>query len=77
MLTVVDTPPPSRSFDGIILCGAMDAVLLVVAAESTRVPVVEELRDTLLSQGANLAGVVLNRRRLYIPRVIYRILGRI
>jgi Mrp family chromosome partitioning ATPase len=77
MVIVVDSPPSSQSFDGIVLSGAMDAVVLVVRAESTRAPVVEDLRDRLIAQGAPLAGLVLNQRRFYIPRMIYRLLDRL
>ena len=76
MLTVVDSPPGSQFFDGIVASSAMDAVLLVVRAESTRMPVVENLRDRLISYGAPLAGLVLNQRRFYIPNWIYRLMGR-
>lgn len=77
MLTVVDSPPSSQSFDSIVISGAMDAVVLVVRAESTRIPVVENLRDRLLAQGAPLVGLVLNRRRFYIPKSVYRLLQRL
>ena len=76
-LTVVDAPPAARSFDGIVLCGSMDAVILVAAAETTRIPVIVELRDKLLAQGAPLAGVILNKRRFYIPQWVYRFLSRV
>lgn len=77
MMIVVDSPPASQSFDGIVLSGAMDAVVLVVRAESTRAPVVEGLRDRLIANGAPLAGLVLNQRRFYIPKRIYRLLDRL
>ena len=77
MVIVVDSPPSSQSFDGIVLSAAMDAVVLVVRAEFTRAPVVEDLRDRLIAQGAPLAGLVLNQRRFYIPKMIYRLLDRL
>ncbi len=76
-LTVVDAPPAGQSLDGIAISGAMDAVVLVVRAESTRTPVVENLRDRLIAQGAPLVGLVLNRRRFYIPKFVYHILDRL
>lgn len=71
-MCVVDSQPTSRSMDGIVLCGGMDAVVLVVEAEATRIPVVEALRDKMLSHGANVVGVVFNKRRFYIPKRIYK-----
>jgi Mrp family chromosome partitioning ATPase len=77
MLTVVDSSPSNQSFDSIVISGAMDAVVLVVRAESTRIPVVENLRDRLVAQGAPLVGLVLNQRRFYIPKSVYRLLHRL
>ena len=77
MLTVVDSPPANHSFEGVAFSGAMDAVVIVVRAEFTRTPVVENLRDRLIAQGAPLAGIVLNQRRFYIPKFIYHILDRL
>ena len=70
--TVVDTPAASKSVDGLVVSSLADLVVLVVEAETTRVPVVNDLRDLIQSRGANLAGVVLNKRRFYIPEAIYR-----
>lgn len=76
MLTVVDAPPAARSFDGIVMCGAMDAVILVAAAETTRVPVIVELHEKLAAQGAPVVGIILNKRRFYIPKWVYGFLSR-
>src|SRR3546814_9283073 len=66
--TVVDTPAASQSVDGLVISSLADMVVLVVEAEATRVPVIADLRDLITSRGANLAGVVLNKRRFYIAR---------
>ena len=70
--TVVDTPAASRSVDGLVVSNLADLVVLVVEAESSRTPVVADLRDMITARGANLAGIVLNKRRFYIPEKIYR-----
>jgi len=75
-LTVVDAPPAARSFDGLVICGAMDAVILVAAAETTRVPVIVELHEKLVAQGALVVGIILNKRRFYIPKWVYGFLSR-
>ncbi|MBK7542721.1 MAG: hypothetical protein IPN66_20175 [Candidatus Competibacteraceae bacterium] len=77
MLTVVDAPPAAHSFDGIVMCGAMDAVILVVAAETSRVPVIVELHEKLMGQGAPVVGAILNKRRFYIPKWVYSFLSRV
>ena len=77
MLTVVDAPPAAHSFDGIVICGTMDAVILVLAAETSRVPVIVELHDKLMAQGAPVVGAILNKRRFYIPKWVYSFLSRV
>jgi Mrp family chromosome partitioning ATPase len=71
-LVVVDCPSVSESFDPIMLASQMDAVVLVVAAESTRAPVAQNLRDRIAEVGGPIVGVVLNRRRFHIPEFLYR-----
>ena len=71
-LVVVDCPSVAESFDPIMLASQMDAVVLVVAAESTRAPVAQNLRDRIAEVGGPVVGVVLNRRRFHIPAFFYR-----
>src|SRR5262249_19579384 len=71
-LVVVDTLAASESFDPIMLSNQMDAVVLVVSAESTRAPVAQNLRDRIAEVGGPIIGVVLNRRRFHIPNFLYR-----
>jgi Mrp family chromosome partitioning ATPase len=71
-LVVVDCPSVAESFDPIMLASQMDAVVLVVAAESTRAPVAQNLRDRVAEVGGPVVGVVLNRRRFHIPAFLYR-----
>ncbi|MDR3448289.1 MAG: hypothetical protein P4M15_00800 [Alphaproteobacteria bacterium] len=69
---VIDAPSLKESADGIGLAVRADATVLVVEAEKTRQPVVENLRDTLTQGGAKIAGVVMNKRRYYIPAKVYQ-----
>ena len=69
---VIDAPSLQSSFDGVVLAARADAAVLVVEAESTPQAVVMNLRDTLESSGAKLAGVVMNKRRYYIPQRAYK-----
>jgi len=71
-LVVVDGPAVSDSFDPVMLSNQMDAVILVVAAETTRAPVAQNLRDRIAEVGGPIVGVVLNRRRYHIPGFLYR-----
>lgn len=73
-LVVIDSPPANDSLDGIAISGLMDTVVLVVEAEVTRIPVIENLRDKMLANGAHIAGVVFNKRKFYIPKILYKLL---
>lgn len=71
-LVLVDSPPLANSPDGIAIARRVDGVVLVLEAEKTRWPVAENLRDQILKSGGRILGVVLNKRRFYIPEAIYR-----
>ncbi|MGQ0677439.1 MAG: hypothetical protein ACT4N4_15320 [Rhodospirillales bacterium] len=71
-LVVVDSPALSQSFDPVMIANQMDAVVLIVNAESTRAPVARNLRDRLMEVGGPVIGCVLNRRRYHIPGFLYR-----
>lgn len=72
VLTVVDSSSSPTCLDGANICGSMDAVIIVVAAEETRSPVVQALYEKLRDQDAPVIGTILNKRRYYIPAFIYR-----
>lgn len=71
-LVVIDSPPLEVSSDGLALVRNVDGVVLVLEAEKTRMPVVEHLKHAVVQSGGNILGVVLNKRRYYIPQWIYR-----
>ncbi len=68
---VIDSPSLERAFTGIMLAPHLDATAIVVAAEYTRASAARALRDRLAEVGAETAGVILNKRRFYLPRVAY------
>jgi protein-tyrosine kinase len=69
---LIDTGPVNTSPETAILARTAGAVVLVVQAERTRIDVIKAASEQLTSRGANVCGVVLNRRKYYIPRAIYR-----
>jgi protein-tyrosine kinase len=73
-LILIDSPAASRWPDGIELGRLADAVVLVVEAEKARWPAAASLKERCLQAGVNVLGVVLNKRRYYIPRLLYRLL---
>ena len=70
-LVVIDSPPVGVAPEALGLCDKVDGVVLVVQAERTRREVVENVRDNIVQRGGRVLGVVLNRRRYYIPKFIY------
>ena len=70
-LILVDSPPATTSTDGLAISSKVDGTILVVEAEKTRWPVAENVRDRIKSSGGNILGIVLNKRRYYIPEWIY------
>jgi succinoglycan biosynthesis transport protein ExoP len=70
-LIIIDAPPPVRSSAGLLLAPLADLTLVVVAAESTRVPVSQNLVRRLENAGGTVAGALLNKRRFHIPNFIY------
>ena len=69
---ILDSGPVHSCPETLALAEQASGVVLVVRAERTRVEVVQAARDQLLNRGAHLCGVVLNRRKYYIPGFIYR-----
>jgi len=68
---VIDTLPGTLSVDGLTLSHKVDGVILVVEAESTRWQIVQQTKENIEIRGGNVLGVILNKRRFYIPKFIY------
>jgi Mrp family chromosome partitioning ATPase len=71
-LVLVDSPPAAKSPDGLAICNKVDGVIFVLEAEKTRWPVAEKVKEEIIEHGGNLLGVILNKRRYYIPQFIYK-----
>jgi Mrp family chromosome partitioning ATPase len=56
--------------DSLLLASRVDGVVLVVRAERTGTESLREASSQLKRAGANVLGVVLNRRREYLPRFL-------
>ena len=54
-----------------LLVQSFDGVLLTVACETTKWEVVQQVRDKIEQGGGRILGVILNRRKFYIPRFFY------
>ena len=67
---VVDAPPVNSYADTSILATKVDGVILVVESDATPLHEAEMARRQLDKVGARILGVVLNRRRSYMPAFI-------
>jgi len=56
------------------LYGLTDGCVIIAEAEHTRVPVIKQLRNVIERQGGRIVGVVLNKRKFYIPPKLYSFL---
>jgi len=70
-LILIDPPALQRSAAALAIAPFADITLAVVEAERTRAAVARNLVDRVESAGGEVLGVILNKRRFYIPRMIY------
>lgn len=71
-LVLFDTPPLGHPADLVMLASALDGVVIVVEAGKSRRPAVRYGVEQIVAQGGRVLGVVLNRRRFYIPAFLYQ-----
>jgi capsular exopolysaccharide synthesis family protein len=71
---VIDAPPVNSYADASVLATKIDGVILVVEADRTPVAEAEAAKRQLDRVGARILGVVLNRRRSYIPAFLESVL---
>jgi Mrp family chromosome partitioning ATPase len=72
---VIDSTPATGAGHSLSLCAKVDGVVLVVAASSTRSEAARMVTEKIQSVGGRVLGIVVNRRRRYVPRFIERLLG--
>lgn len=71
-LVVLDMPATSVSGAALRVAPCVDGVVVVVEAEATRAPVVENLVSSLRALRANVLGAVFNKRQYHVPARLYR-----
>jgi capsular exopolysaccharide synthesis family protein len=69
---IFDSAPIHGFPDTQTLCSRVDGVILVITYDKTRRQVALRAKKDLEDAGANILGVVINRRKYYIPDWIYR-----
>ncbi len=71
-LILIDSPSGDVSTDAFALSPKVDGVILIVEAENTRWPVANDVKERIIKHGGNVLGVILNKRKYYIPEFIYK-----
>lgn len=69
---IFDSAPVTGFPDTQTLCTKVDGVILVITYDKTRRQVALRAKKELEEAGANILGVIINRRKYYIPDWIYR-----
>ncbi len=69
---ILDSAPVNRFPDCQAICARVDGVIIVITYGKTRRQVALRVKKELEDAGANLLGVVINRRKFYIPEWIYK-----
>ena len=67
-----DSPSIDSYNDALALAPRLDGVVLVIQAETTRWEVAMSARQRMEASNARILGVVLNKRRFYIPEWLYK-----
>lgn len=73
-LVIIDSAPFSSSPDGLAIASKVDGVVLILEAEQTKWQAAKVVQESVKRVGGNILGVVLNKRRFYIPDFIYKYL---
>jgi Mrp family chromosome partitioning ATPase len=73
-LLIVDIPTPTELNGSVYLAGQLDGVVLVIESELSDGRTALRTKQQLAEANANLLGVVLNKRREYVPNWLYKVL---
>ena len=72
---IIDLPSFERSRKSVLeISRIVDGLILVIESERVRWEVAESMKTQLLKAEANILGVILNKRKYYIPKIIYKLL---
>jgi len=71
---VVDGPPLNEAPESIALSSRVDGIILVIDAQHTRRKIALRAKQRVKEIGGKLLGVVLNRRKYYVPGWLYKLI---
>jgi protein-tyrosine kinase len=69
---IMVAPPVLGSMEARAVCANVDGVVMVLASGKTRRQTALKTKETLEKAGGKIVGVVLNKRKYYIPEWVYR-----
>ena len=69
-----DSPPINSYNDSSTLAAKMDGVVMIVQAEKTRWELIQSAKERIENGKVKILGAVLNRRKMYIPGWVYKML---
>lgn len=69
--TIFDGHAVFGSSDPTHIAKFFDGIIFVVECEKTKWEVVQQAKEKILNAGGNILGVVLNKRKYYIPQKLY------
>ena len=72
---VFDGMSMTKSSEPIVMASVIDKVILVAACGSTKWDIMQGMIDKIFGAGGTMGGVVLNKRKFYIPSIFYRLLA--
>ena len=73
-VVLIDSPPILFHASWAVLLRHVDGVILVIEAEKTRSAILRSTLRNIEEVGGHVIGIVFNKRKQYIPRVLYRLL---
>jgi capsular exopolysaccharide synthesis family protein len=69
---ILDTAPIGNAPDSQTICSKVDGVVMVITSGKTRRQVAQRVKKEVEDAGGTMLGVVINRRKYYIPNWIYK-----
>jgi len=69
---IIDSEPVGRSSTALRFSGMVDGVIWVIEAEDIRRQLAMHVSETMSQAGANILGCVFNKRKMYLPRWLYK-----
>ena len=69
---ILDAAPIGNYPDPQTICSKVDGVVMVITAGKTRRQVAQRVKKEVEDSGGTILGVVINRRKYYIPQWIYK-----